>query len=121
MTIHADWRWWTYFSVNDKAVSAGHVEQYDIQSKQITYLNEAGNGTNTEKYKAVWVNPQKSIVLKHDEIESLENNEKPESFILLIGEDPQKYFADEQITVSSYVPAKLQRQIDNYRRGEDAG
>ncbi|MFK7766683.1 MAG: hypothetical protein AB8B55_05640 [Mariniblastus sp.] len=117
MTIKMDWRWWTYFKLENELVSAANVEEYDISSKRIRYRLEWEHDEGEEiekpveaKYVSIWINPSKSIALMEREIAALRDGYKPKSFIELIDTDPEVYF-NRPKTLSNFFPDKLKKMV----------
>jgi hypothetical protein len=123
VTITANWAWWTYFVVGDDVVSCGRIVDYDIAARQLRYLKPTKRDSKsnphppgTDEYTAwlydpvdatyahIWIDPQKSIVLSHEDSEFLQRRQKPPGFLELVDQDPKDYFGDEEMMASTYLP-----------------
>jgi len=124
MTIHADWRSWTYFFVNGELIAGGRIVDYNLQKQRLRYLRSTGKKASENPYEFgtpeherwlweraegtydhAWVDPSKSIALSPNDVEALENGRKPDSFVELIDQDPQDFFHGQERTVSTCVPS----------------
>jgi hypothetical protein len=111
MTTWTNWCCWTYFLVGGDAVSGGRIISYDLSSRTLKYYKPTGRSpkacphprgtadheawlweTVEAKYAEVWVDPNKQSALSVEDYNSVESGKKPESFIVLEGEDPQAFF-----------------------------